>query len=204
MSIPGELHLAYRIIIDPLESFRQLKTRSFMDSLTHILEFGWVTAILSGVLRLYGVDYGNPSNAGGSAQIFAAWVFGNVDFGVAPLFQAVIFAVLVMIGYLVLALISTPILAAASWVLMGRPSFDELPRLSIVAVSYGMTPGFLFGWMPNPFYFVGLWATLWQALAVKEVFGFSWVRSLLVVFSWVLGVAILHDLAGFILRVIVG
>ena len=70
-----QLRLAYRIMVDPLGAFRSLKDKGFRDSLCHILTFGWVTALLSGVLSLMGVDYTNPSNAGGSAQLYAPWAW---------------------------------------------------------------------------------------------------------------------------------
>ena len=110
--------------------------------------------------------------------------------------EALFFAGFVMAGYLILAAVSVPVLASAAWLVMGRPAFGDLPRLSAVAVVYGMTPGFLFGWAPNPFYAVGLWATLWQALAVKEVFSLSWGRAATAVLLWIVVVGVLHDLAG--------
>jgi len=84
----------------------------------------------------------------------------------------------------------------AAWLVMGRPAFGDFPRLSAVAVVYGMTPGFLFGWAPNPFYAVGLWATLWQALAVREVFGLFWGRAVSVVLLWIIVVGVLHGMVG--------
>lgn len=195
----GRLRLAYRIIVDPLASFRSLKGEGLQGALCHILTFGWVTALLSGALSLCGVDYTNPSNAGGSAQLFAPWALRALGLEVGGLAEALLFAVLVMVGYLILAAVSVPVLASASWLVMGRPAFGDLIRLSAVAVVYGMTPGFLFGWVPNPFYAMGLWATLWQALAVREVFGLSWGRAVVAVVLWIVVVGVLHDLAGFLL-----
>jgi len=193
------LRLAYRIVVDPLGAFRRLKDKGFRDSLCHILTFGWVTAVLSGALSLYGVDYTNPSNAGGSAQLFAPWALKVLGLEVGGLAETLFFAGFVMAGYLILTAVSVPVLASAAWLVMGRPAFGDLPRLSAVAVVYGMTPGFLFGWVPNPFYAVGLWATLWQALAVKEVFSLSWGRAVVAVLLWVVVVGLLHDLAGLML-----
>lgn len=87
--------------------------------------------------------------------------------------EALFFAGFVMAGYLTLDAVSVPMLASAVWLVTGRPAFGETLRRAAVAVVYGMTPGFLFGWVPNPFYSVGLWATLWQTLAVREVFSLS-------------------------------
>ena len=202
MDLLSRLGVAYRIIIDPFASFKRLRHVGFIDSLYYVLTVGWVTALFSGGLRVYGVDYSNPSNAGGSAQIFAAWALDTMGLGVG-LFEVVVFAVLVMIGYIVLALVSALVLGSAVWLLLGRTRFDEYVRLSFVAVVFGMTPGFLFGWVPNPFYLMGLWATLWQALAVKALFGVSWVRALVVVLVWILGVAFLHDLAGYVVSFLI-
>ena len=193
------LRLAYRVLFDPLGAFRSLKGKNFRDSLCHVLTLGWVTALLSGALSIYGVDYTNPSNAGGSAQLFAPWAIERLGLDVGGLAEAMFFAGLVMAGYLILAAVSVPVLAAAAWLVMGRHPFGDLPRLSAVAVVYGMTPGFLFGWVPNPFYAVGLWATLWQALAVKEVFSLSWGRTVVAVLLWIVGVGLLHDLAGLLI-----
>jgi len=195
------LRIAYRIIVDPLGAFRTLKDKGFRDSLCHILTLGCVTALLSGALSLYGVDYTNASNAGGSAQLFAPWALKVRGLEVGGLAEALFFAGFVMAGYLILTAVSTPVLASAAWLVMGRPAFGDLPRLSAVAVVYGMTPGFLFGWVPNPFYAVGLWATLWQALAVREVFGLSWGRTVIVVLLWIIVVGVIHDLAGLLLSI---
>jgi len=190
------LRLSYRVMVDPLGAFRSLKDKGFRDSLCHILTFGWVTAFLSGVLSLCGVDYANPSNAGGSAQLFAPWALEALGLGVGGPAEALLFAGFVMAGYIVLAVVSVPVLAAAVWLATERPAFSEFPRLSAVAVVYGMTPGFLFGWVPNPFYAVGLWATVWQGLAVREVFGLSLWRTVVVVLAWILVVGVLYELAG--------
>jgi hypothetical protein len=193
------LRLAYKIVVDPLGSFRSLRDRGFRDSLCHVLTYGWVTALISGVLNLYGVDYTNPSNAGGSAQLFAPWALDALGLEVGGPAEALFFTGFVMAGYLVLAAVSAPVLASAAWLVMGRPSFGEFPRLSAVAVVYGMTPGFLFGWAPNPFYAVGLWATVWQGLAVREVFDLSWGRTVVVVLLWIIIVGVIHDLTGLLL-----
>jgi hypothetical protein len=193
------LHLAYRIVVDPLGAFRSLKDKGFRDSLYHILTLGWVTALISGALSLYGVDYTNPSNAGGSAQLFAPWALKVLGLEMGGFSEALFFAGFVMAGYLILAAVSIPVLASAAWLVMGRPAFGDIPRLSAVAVVYGMTPGFLFGWVPNPFYAVGLWATLWQALAVKEWLGLSWERTAATVLLWIVVVGVLHDVAGLLL-----
>lgn len=197
------LHLAYGIVVDPLGEFRRLKGKGFRDSLCHVLTFGCVTALLSGALSLYGVDYTNPSNAGGSAQLFAPWALKVLGLDLGGLVEILLFAALVMAGYLVLAVVSVSVLASIAWLIMGRPAFGDIPRLSAAAVVYGMTPGFLFGWVPNPFYAVGLWATLWQALAVKEMFGLSWGRAFFALVLWVIVVGLLHDLAGFLLSLAV-
>ncbi len=197
------LRLAYKIVVDPLGAFRSLKDKGFRDSLCHMLTLGWVTALFSGALSVCGVDYTNPSNAGGSAQLFAPWALKVLGLEVGGLAEALFFAGFVMAGYLILAAVSVPVLASAAWLVTGRPAFGDLPRLSSVAVVYGMTPGFLFGWVPNPFYAVGLWATLWQALAVREVFGLSWWRTVVAVLLWITVVGVIHDLAGFLLGLII-
>jgi hypothetical protein len=196
------LRMTIQILMDPLASFRSLKSQKYHDTLLHILIFGWVTAILSGILRIYGVNYNNPSNAGGSAQIFAAWAMEFTKYN-SPLLEVILFSLLVMIGYLVLAIVSAPVLAIAVWLFTGRVWYDDYTRLSFIAVTYGMTPGFIFGWMPNPFYFVGLWATFWQVLAVRELLGLSWKKTLIVIISWILFMAIIHDLAGFVFKKII-
>ena len=203
MACLERLRLVRRIMVDPLGAFRSLKDKGFRDSLCHVLTLGWVTALLSGVLSLMGVDYTNPSNAGGSAQLFAPWALEVLGLEVGGLAGVLFFAGFVMAGYLILAAVSVPVLASAARLVMGRPAFGDLPRLSAVAVVYGMTPGFLFGWAPNSFYAVGLWATLWQALAVKEVFSLSWGRAVAVVLLWILVVGVLHEFAGLLLSPVI-
>jgi len=190
-----QLSLAFRTLVVPKRTFKLLKVQRISDTLVYILTIGWITAIISGILRNFGVDYSRPSNAGGSAQLFAAWGVKVLSLDMGNSFEVLVFALLVMIGYIALAIISTIVLAVITWLLFGRPDFEDFPRLSFIAIVYGMTPGFLFGWVPNPFYFVGLWATLWQSLAIKEIFNFSWKDTVIAVFTWIFIVAILHDLA---------
>jgi hypothetical protein len=168
----------------------------YKKPLVFLLVFGWVTAIASGILSLYGVDYSNPSNAGGSAQIFAPWVIENYAPYLYGAIHVASFAVLVMVGYLILLAVSFPVLASVAWVITGRSRpFGVCLLGAFKAISYGMTPGFLFGWVPNPFYIVGLWATLWQALAVKEIFDLSYVKTLLAVLCWVIIIGVIQDVA---------
>ena len=190
------LRLAYRIIVDPRGSFRSLEDKGFRESLYHMLIYGWVTAFLSGVLSLLGVDYSDPANAGGSAQLFAPWALEGLGLELGGVAEVLFFAGFVMAGYIILAAVSAPVLASVVWLVTGRPAYSETLRRAAVAVVYGMTPGFLFGWVPNPFYAVGLWATLWQTLAVKEVFSLSWRRAAVAVLLWIVVVGVLHDLTG--------
>jgi len=193
------LRLAYMILINPLQAFSSVRGEvGYRGPLVFLLVFGWVTAIMSGALSLFDVDYSNPSNAGGSAQLFAPWVIGNYAPNLQGITRVVVFAVLVMVGYVILTALSIPVLALVAWVMKRRSE-----RLSVClssatkAVLYGMTPGFLFGWVPNPLYLVGLWATLWQALAVKEMFDFGWVKTIAAVLCWVLIVGVIHDAASY-------
>jgi hypothetical protein len=190
-----KLYLVYRIIIDPINSFKLLKDLRVYDSICYILSFGWVTALFSGFLSLYGIDYSNPSNVGGSAQLFACWALQILNQESNSVITVLFFAFLVMVGYLTLAFVSTPIVASIAWLFTGRTNFNYLIKLAYIAVIYGMTPGFLFGWIPNPFYLIGIWATLWQGLAVKEVYSLSWWKALTVVSSWIIIVGVIHDLA---------
>jgi hypothetical protein len=193
------LRLAYRIFVDPFGAFSSLRNETgYRGSMTFLLVFGWVTAVMSGALSLYGVDYSNPSNAGGSAQIFAPWVIENYASSLQGAARAAAFAVLVMVGYIILATLSILVLALVGWVMKGRngPLSVRLSGAS-KAVLYGMTPGFLFGWVPNPFYLVGLWTTLWQALAIKKMFDFGWVKTIVVVLCWILIIGVIHDAASY-------
>ncbi len=193
------LRLAYMILINPLQAFSSVRGEvGYRGPLVFLLVFGWVTAIMSGALSLFGVDYSNPSNAGGSAQLFAPCVIGNYAPNLQGITHVAVFAVLVMVGYVILTALSIPVLALVAWVMKGRSERRSVCLSSATkAVLYGMTPGFLFGWVPNPLYLVGLWATLWQALAVKEMFDFGWVKTIAAVLCWVLIVGVIHDAASY-------
>ena len=199
------ISLAFGIVLNPIRAFKSVKDeRGFRKPMTFLLIFGWITAILSGILSLYGVDYSNPSNAGGSAQLLAPWVLSNYIENASGALWVATFAILVMVGYLVLTAISVPVLALVTWVFTegrGR-SFYQFLSGSAKAILYGMTPGFLFGWVPNPLYLVGLWATLWQALAVKEIFELGWVKMIFVVVCWVIIVGLIHDAGSYLLYII--
>ena len=194
------LRLAYMILVNPLQAFSSVRGEaSYRGPLVFLLVFGWVTAIISGALSLYGVDYSNPSNAGGSAQLFAPWVIDNYASNLQGVTCVAVFAVLVMVGYVILTALSIPVLALVAWVMKGRSGpLSVCLSTASKAVLYGMTPGFLFGWVPNPLYLVGLWATLWQALAVKKMFDFGWVKTIAVVLCWILIVGVIHDAASYV------
>lgn len=200
MDNTGMIHRAFRIIVDPMGVFRSVKGEGgFRKPIRFLLVFGWVTAILSGVLSLYGVDYTNPSNVGGSAQLLAPWILMYFEDGFSGASWVAAFAILIMIGYLVLTAISIPVLALITWTMKGRrQSLNSSLSGSAKAILYGMTPGFLFGWVPNPLYLVGLWATLWQALAVKEILELSWVKTVVIVLCWIIIVGVIHDAASYL------
>lgn len=191
------LQLTYRIVIDPNRTFQSLRGDvGYKKPLTLMLVFGWVTAILSGIFSLYGVDYTNPSNAGGSAQLFAPWFIKNYIPDIQGVAYVTAFSSLVMVGYIILTALSMPILAFVARMIRGRGSTFSIHLSSAFkAIVYGMTPGFLFGWVPNPLFLVGLWATLWQALAVKEIFELGYLKTVIVVLCWILIVGLTHDAA---------
>jgi len=94
------------VIFRPIETFRKLRRRPILVSLTYLLVAGLITSILGGLLAVFvGVSYLNPSNCGGSAQIFAHWlvfVWLNLEEWWS---QLIMFALSNQVGYLILALL---------------------------------------------------------------------------------------------------
>ncbi|TFF91346.1 hypothetical protein EU545_04395 [Candidatus Thorarchaeota archaeon] len=190
--LPGE------ILLRPLSVYETLKTCSIFSSLSYLLALGLTTSILSGLLAaLVGVDYQNPSNCGGSAQILAHW-FTYTWVGETDLIRSIsLFIVVNEIGYLLLALMSAPLLAAASFLFV-KEAQTELLRSAMSAVCYGMTPGLVLGWVPNPFFIFGVLALGYQALALWKMMGLSAAKSVLVCVVWLVVFGVLQDLAVFI------
>ena len=174
-----------------------------MVSLTYLLVAGLITSILGGLLAVFvGVSYLNPSNCGGSAQIFAHWlvfVWLNLEEWWS---QLIMFALSNQVGYLILALLSATTLA---WItsLASDSSFRELVAPTMSAICYGMTPGVLFGWIPNPVFLFGLMALVYQAVAFWIILELTKRRAAALMFVWLVLFGLLQDLAVFIFSFLV-
>lgn len=144
----------------------------------------------------FGVDYTNPSNAGGSAQLFGPWMIQTFAPSLRGAGRVLVFALSVEAGYLILSLLSVLVVALIARALAKDPEGKKSPFLkALKAVCYGMGPGLFFGWIPNPVYLFGLWATAWQALGIHVYFGLTRVRTIVTTILWVLIVGGLHDIA---------
>ncbi|MFX1265355.1 MAG: hypothetical protein ACFFCK_11145 [Promethearchaeota archaeon] len=197
--------LPLQVMFRPVEAFRKLRTRPILASLMYLLVTGMITSILGGLLAVFlGVNYLNPSNCGGSAQIFAHWlvfVWLNLEeWGL----QLILFILGNQAGYLILALLSAPTLA---WItsLASESSFRELVAPTMSAICYGMTPGVLFGWIPNPIFLFGLMALVYQAVAFWTMLELTKGRAAALMLVWLVLFGLLQDLAaslfGLILQV---
>lgn len=200
-SVEGEKRdplLPLLVMFRPVEAFRKLRTRPILVSLTYLLVTGMITSILGGLLAVFlGVNYLNPSNCGGSAQIFAHWlVFVWLNLEELGL-QIILFILSNQGGYLILALLSAPTLA---WItsLASDSSFRELVAPTMSAICYGMTPGVLLGWIPNPLFLFGLMALVYQAVAFWIMLGLTKRRAAALMLVWLILFGLLQDLAVFI------
>ena len=191
---------AVRSLYSPIKSFSSVKgERSYANPLIFLLWFGLITAFLSGVLNELGVDYSNPSNAGGSAQLFAPWVIQNFAPNLGGPARVLVFALSVEAGYLILTSLSVVVVAAIARALVqGSEARQSLILKSLKAVCYGMGPGLFFGWIPNPVYFFGIWATVWQALAIYVYFDLTRIGAITTVMLWVSAVGVIHDIVSFL------
>ncbi len=185
------------ILLRPVRSFERLRGRPVRDSMTFLLTYGLVTSVLSAILAtLCGVDYSNPSNCGGSAQLFAHWVVFEWLALSDWLLMIASFALSNELGYLILGLISGLIIAGGITVLDDKPLDDSL-RPGFSAVCYGMTPGLILGWIPNPFFLIGILALVYQAVAIWVMSDLSAKRTVALVLLWVVSLALVQDLVSF-------
>ncbi len=190
------------VVFRPIESFQRLRTKTIVTSLTYLLVTGMITSILGGLLAVFwGVSYLDPSNCGGSAQIFAHWlvfVWLNLEEWGLQLF---LFILSNQFGYLILALLSAPTLA---WItsLASDSSFRELVAPTTSAICHGMTPGVLFGWIPNPVFLFGLMALVYQAVAFWIMLELTKGRAAVLMLVWLVLFGLLQDLAAFLFGLI--
>lgn len=194
--------LPLRIVVSPFSCYDSLKSKSVRQSITYLLVIGMIASVLSGLLSaLAGIDYQNPSNCGGSAQIFAHW-FTYVWLGETDWIRATSFFIVTnQLGYLVLALLSGPLLAGLGAVLL-RGAPKDLLGPAMAAVCYGMTPGILFGWIPNPFFFFGVLALVYQILALWKMMELTVPMALLLGLLWLVLLGFFQDLAVLVFKLV--
>jgi hypothetical protein len=181
------------ILVRPLSSLEALREEPLPASMAYLLVFGLVTSVIAGVLSsLYGVNYQEPSNCGGSAQIFAHWftyvIVANPDW----LVSALLFIASNEIGYLILAGVSAVVLAGSASLLSDERARSLLAP-AMAAVCYGMTPGILFGWIPNPFYLTGVLALIYQLAALWVMMKLTKTRTVVLGILWLVLVGIVQD-----------
>jgi hypothetical protein len=190
------------ILIRPMRSFEGLRGRPVRGSMSFLLTYGLVTSVLSAVLATFvGVDYSNPSNCGGSAQLFAHWVVFEWLKSSDWLSTIVFFVLSNELGYLILGAVSGLIIAGGITVLDHKP-LDDFLRPGFSAVCYGMTPGLILGWIPNPFFLVGILALIYQAVAIWVMSDLSAKRTVALVLLWVVSLALVQDLVSFVFMVL--
>jgi hypothetical protein len=195
--------LPFNIMVKPLITYEKVEDKKFHVSLFFMLFWGLITSITSALLAIYlGVDYGNPSNCGGSAQIFADWVVFKVWNIENPHIGIIAFVLANEFGYFFLGVLSTLVIALLAKVPRSE-KFQKLINASMAAISYGMTPALLIGWLPNPIFLVGILALIYQSLAIWKIFKLSKKGAVFVALSWILILAIMHDIAVFIVILII-
>jgi len=195
--------LPFKIMVKPLANYEKVEDKKFQVSLFFMLFWGLITSITSALLAIYlGVDYGNPSNCGGSAQIFADWVVFKVWNIENPHIGIITFILANEFGYFFLGVLSTLVIALLAKV-PKKDNFKELINPSMAAISYGMTPALLIGWLPNPIFLVGILALIYQSLAIWKILKLSKKGAVFVALSWILILAIMHDITEFILNLII-
>ena len=202
-SIP-EWQLPIRVLIQPLRTYRHLKDRSLKRSMLFILMFGMITSVASGLLSsLVGIDYQNPANCGGSAQIFAHWFTYSLLGETSWLRATAVFVIANETGYLLLAAISGPLLAGLAGLLMKRNA-AELVHPAMAAVCYGMTPGLLLGWIPNPFFAIGILALVYQVIALWRMLELTGKQAIIIGALWLILLGLVQDAASFVFQALVG
>lgn len=195
----GLLPFAIKSLYSPVKTFSSTKEeKSYTNPFIFILGFGLITAFLSSILNELGVDYSNPSNAGGSAQLLGPWVVQNLTPNVVGLARILMFTLSVEVGYLILTSLSVSLVSMIASFLIDREKKQGLFLKALKAVCYGFGPGLFFGWVPNPIYLFGLWALIWQAIAVYVYFEFTKMKAAITVVSWIVITGILHDAVSFL------
>ena len=97
---------------------------------------------------------------------------------------------------MVLAVASAPILAALISVATGR-KLKQLLTPTTSAICYGMTPGSVFGWIPNPFFLFGIMALVYQGLAFFAMLELSKRDTILLLITWLIVFGLLQDVASY-------
>ncbi len=188
----------------PLEAYSHLRNMPVKKSILYIMVLGMITSVASGLLSSLGyVDYQNPSNCGGSAQIFAHWLtyswLGETSWPQAT----VVFVIANEAGYLILAALSGPLLAGLA-VLLTKQSIADLLPPAMAAVCYGMTPGLLLGWIPNPFFAIGIMALIYQVLALWKMLELTGRQAVVLGILWLVLLGVVQDASSLVFQTMFG
>jgi hypothetical protein len=190
----------FKILVNPIPNFENKKNKSFLESIFFMLFFGLITSVSSAYLAIYlNIDYANPSNCGGSAQIFADWVvFKYIKISNSNL-AIIVFIIANELGYLILGILSVIIITLLVKI-PKKNNFKNLIEPSMAGICYGMTPGLLLGWIPNPFFLIGIMAAIYQSLAIWKILDLSKKAAILIILGWILITGVLHDIIELLLK----
>ncbi len=157
-------------LLRPVETFRAVREETFGDAVTYFVILLIVNAVLSAIVgylgfRAIGMPGADIAGAGGFGLMIAAFLFAVV----AGIISLLVGSILLHIGVVIMG---------------GRGGFIQ----TFKAVVYGLTPYYLFGWVPVIGGLAGIWGLIVEIFGIRELHdmttgraAIAWLISLLIV-----------------------
>ncbi len=157
-------------LLRPAETFRAVREETFGDAVTYFVILLIVNAVLSAIVgylgfRAIGMPGADIAGAGGLGAMIAVFI-AAVILGIISL---VVGSILLHFGVVIMG---------------GRGGFVQ----TFKAVLYGLTPYYLFGWVPVIGGLAGIWGLIVEILGIRELHdmtsgraAIAWLISLVIV-----------------------
>ena len=173
-------------VLSPVETFQKVRDTDYGNSLVYFLVLVLINTVLSVPIMLVTLS---------SMWTVFNGMFQRLGFGTLTGFGIVMFAVMMIIGALVLLFIGAAWLHLRVYLFGGRKCYRE----TLKALAFGETPALLQGWISLVGMLGGIWSLVLFIQGVRELHGISTNRALgAVILAVMIPVLIVVVLAAFL------
>ena len=152
-------------VLSPVETFQKVKDTDYGDTLVYFLVLVLINTVLLVPIMLITLS---------SMWTVFNGMFQRLGFGTLTGFGIVMFAVMMIIGALVLLFFGAAWLHLWVYLFGGRKGYQE----TLKVLAFGETPALLLGWIPVVGMLGGIWSLVLFILGIRELQGISTGRAL--------------------------